>query len=180
MSRLGKKPITIPQNTAVTATGSIVKVKGPLGEITKDFKPVISVEIGEGTVTLSPKSSSKEAKALWGTYASELKSMLLGVNKEFSKKLIIEGIGFKADVKGNDIVMTLGFSHPVKVAIPVGIKVVGEKGTLTISGINKENVGRFAAEIRSLKKPEPYKGKGIRYDGETIKMKQGKKAAATG
>lgn len=169
----------IPANTQVTCVNGEMRVKGPLGELTRMIRPVINVSIEGSAVTLSPNATSKEAKALWGTYASELRSMIAGVNKPFEKKLLIEGIGYKADAKGSDINMSLGFSHPVKVAIPAGIKVVTEKAAIMISGIDKELVGRFASEIRALKKPEPYKGKGIRYEGEVVHLKQGKKAGAT-
>ncbi len=180
MSRLAKKPIAIPEKTQVSVANGRVTVKGPLGEITRQFRPVIAVEVGSGSATLTPKSASNETRALWGTYASHLKSMIAGVNKPFEKKLVIEGIGYKADAKGNEITLSLGFSHPVKVPIPTGITVKTEKGVITISGIDKEQVGRFAAELRAMKKPEPYKGKGIRYEGEQIKRKQGKKAVASG
>ncbi|OHA25972.1 MAG: 50S ribosomal protein L6 [Candidatus Taylorbacteria bacterium RIFCSPHIGHO2_02_FULL_46_13] len=179
MSRIGKKPIPVPKGTTVTVSGRNVSVKGPLGELSREFKSSVAIEITADSVTVSPKILTNETKALWGTYASLIKSMMAGVNKVFEKRLAIEGIGYKADVKGTDIVLALGFSHPVKIAIPTGLKVVTEKGLITVSGINKEEVGRFAAELRSLKKPEPYKGKGIRYQGEVIKMKQGKKAAST-
>jgi large subunit ribosomal protein L6 len=112
-----------------------------------------------------------------GTYASHVRNMLKGVTEGFSKKLIVEGVGYKWDVQGKTLNLALGFSHPVKVAIPEGLTVVAEKGTLTISGHDKEVIGQFAADIRALKKPEPYKGKGIRYEGEVIRRKQGKKAA---
>ena len=179
MSRLAKKPIIIPANTTVAVSNGHISVKGPLGELARDFKPAISIEVADSTITLTQKSSAKETKALLGTYASHLKNMIAGVNKPYEKKLIIEGIGFKAEVKGQEIVLSLGFSHPVKVAVPKGISVKSEKGVVTISGIDKELVGSFSAGIRNLKKPEPYKGKGIRYEGEVIRRKQGKKATAT-
>lgn len=180
MSRLAKKPITIPAKTTVVVTDGRVSVKGPLGELSRDFKPTIEINVANDSITLVLKSSAKEARALWGTYASHLKNMIAGVNKPFEKKLIIEGIGFKAEVKGSEMIFNLGFSHPIKLAIPAGVQVKVEKGLVTISGINKELVGSFAAQIRNLKRPEPYKGKGIRYEKEIIKRKQGKKAAAAG
>jgi large subunit ribosomal protein L6 len=176
MSRLGKKPIIIPEKTTVTMDGGIISVKGPLGEIKRDFKPRISIKIENNTITLTPNDPTHETNALWGTYASHLKNMIQGVNKFFSKKLLIEGIGFKVEVKGNEMTFNLGFSHQVKKSIPANLKVTAEKGTITISGADCDAVGQFAAEIRDLKKPEPYKGKGIRYEGEVIRMKQGKKA----
>src|SRR3989344_1583116 len=179
MSRLAKKPILIPQGTQVSVSGRTVTVKGPKGELTRDFRPSIALEVASDSITLTPKGSALETRALWGTYAAHLKNMIKGVNTPYEKKLVIEGIGFKAEVKGIEMVLNLGFLHPVKVAIPSGLAVKSEKGVVTITGINKESVGSFAAEIRSLKKPEPYKGKGIRYEGEVIKRKQGKKAGAT-
>lgn len=179
MSRLGKKPIQIPSGTSVTTRGSNVLVKGPLGELTRDMLPSITITISDTLVTLAPKKLTNETRALWGTYVSHIKNMIQGVNKPYEKRLIIEGIGFKAEVKGAVLVLNLGFSHPVSVSIPQGLTVKVEKEAITISGINKESVGSFASELRALKKPEPYKGKGIRYEGEVIKLKQGKKAVST-
>lgn len=177
MSRLGKKPVLIPEKTTVTVTGGRVAVKGPLGELSRDFKPSIAITAGEKQVVLSPKSLTNETRALWGTYVSHIKNMIRGVNAGFQKRLLIEGIGFKAEVKGNEIVLSLGFSHPVAISVPKGLKVTTEKGAITVSGIDKESVGQFAAQLRALKEPEPYKGKGIRYEREVIIRKQGKKAA---
>jgi large subunit ribosomal protein L6 len=177
MSRVGKQIITLPAQTEITLSGSTVAVKGPLGTLSREFKPVIEVKVNGNEVTLVPKTETLETRALWGTYASHLKNMVNGVNKPFEKKLILEGIGYKSEVKGDKIVFALGFSHPVEVAIPLGLKVTAEKNVITISGVNKEAVGQFAASIRALKKPEPYKGKGMRYDTEVIKRKQGKKTA---
>ncbi len=177
MSRIGKQVITLPEKTELTLSGRSVLVKGPLGEITKSFNPEIEIKVNGREVTLEPKRLTLENRALWGTYASHLKNMVSGVNKPFEKKLILEGIGFKSEVKGEEIVFALGFSHPVQVKIPAGLKVTAEKNNITISGVNKEMVGEFAASIRALKKPEPYKGKGMRYHDEVVKRKQGKKTA---
>ncbi len=177
MSRIGKKPITIPQGVEVTVNGSTLSVKGPLGTVTKNFKPLIAFKVSEGVLEVSPNKKDITTSALWGTYSAHATNMISGVTKLFQKKLIVEGIGFKAEVKGEELVLNLGFSHQVKVKIPKGLKVVAEKGTITISGIEVETVGQFAAQIRDLKKPEPYKGKGIRYDNEVIRRKQGKKTA---
>src|SRR3989344_2921280 len=176
MSRLAKKPIQIPEKTDVSYTGGVLTVKGPLGEIKKTFRPEIEIKIENKEVVLTPVRNSIDILALWGTYASHLKNMLAGVNAPYQKKLIVEGIGFKSDVKGKELNMALGFSHPVKVIIPDDLKVTAEKNVITISGIDCESVGQFAAKVRSLKKPEPYKGKGIRYDNEVIRRKQGKKS----
>lgn len=176
MSRIGKKPIAIPEKTTVAVTGNVVAVKGPLGEIKREFKPEISVKTENGNVVLTPVVESLENNALWGTYSSHISNMIQGVNKPFEKKLIVEGIGFKAEVKGDSLVMNLGFSHQVKIAIPKGLKVTSEKNVVTVSGIDKDVVGEFVSKVRSSKKPEPYKGKGIRYDSEVIRRKQGKKS----
>lgn len=177
MSRIGKRAISIPEKTEVTVADGVLTVKGPLGELTRTIHPAISIVVSGNEVTVSPKKLTLESKALWGTFASHLKNMLSGVNKPFEKKLILEGIGFKSEVKGSTIVFALGFSHPVVVEIPKELKVTAEKNNISVSGIDKELVGGFAADIRALKKPEPYKGKGMRYEGEVIKRKQGKKTA---
>jgi large subunit ribosomal protein L6 len=165
----------IPEKTDVTISGSHVVVKGPKGTLERDMYPGLTVTIKERELTLTPEKEL-ENQALWGTYGSHLTNMIEGVNNQFTKKLIIEGIGFKADVKGKDLALALGFSHPVLVPIPDILKVTSDKGIVTITGLDKEEVGQFAAKIRSLKKPEPYKGKGIRYEDEVIRRKQGKKS----
>jgi large subunit ribosomal protein L6 len=177
MSRIGKKPIVIPAKTEVKVAGNTVTVKGPLGELIREFKPTIKVVVAEGSVNLTPVKNTLENNALWGTYASHLMNMIEGVNKAFERKLVIEGIGYKSDVKGDELTLNVGFSHPVKIKIPKILKVTSEKGIISISGIDKEIVGRFAAEVRSTKKPEPYKGKGIHYSDEVVKRKEGKKTA---
>jgi len=177
MSRIGKKPIEIPAKTEVTLSGNILTVKGPLGQLTKVVRTdVLDVLIEEKAVTLTPKNDNLETKALWGTFGSHIKNMVAGVNQEYVIKLIIEGVGYKADVQGTTLVMNLGFSHQVKLELPKGLSCKVEKGELTISGIDKEVVGQFAAVVRSKKKPEPYKGKGIRYSDEVVRRKEGKKS----
>jgi large subunit ribosomal protein L6 len=167
----------IPAKTEVKVEGDTVTVKGPLGELTRTFRPGIKIEVAEGKVSFSPvsKKMNVDLNSLWGTISSHVKNMILGVNKAYEKKLIVEGIGFKADVVGTNLVFKLGFSHPVTVAIPKNLKVASDKNIITISGIDKEFVGQYVAELRALKKPEPYKGKGIRYEKEVIKRKEGKK-----
>ncbi len=178
MSRIGKKIIQIPEKTEVEVSSETIHVKGPLGELKKDFRPSnINIEVSPGKVTLSLKRNDLLSKALWGTYASHIINMIDGVNKPFEKKLSVEGVGYKSEVVGTSLNFALGFSHPVKLPIPRGLKVTAEKNQITISGIDKEMVGAFASKARSLKKPEPYKGKGIRYVGEIVKIKQGKKTA---
>ena len=177
MSRIGKKVIVIPEKTEVSLASGVFTVKGPLGTLTKNFKSDIEVKINGKEITLVPKKETIETRALWGTYGSHIVNMIAGVNIPFVKKLILEGIGYKSEVKGNNLVLALGFSHPVNVAIPEGLKITAEKNIITATGIDKELVGQFTAQVRSLKKPEPYKGKGMRYEGEVIKRKQGKKTA---
>lgn len=177
MSRIGKQILKIPENTTVTVNNSIVTVKGPKGEISKKILPLVDVVVEGNNVSFVHKQNTSFGRSLWGTYASHVKNMIEGVNTPFVKKLILEGVGYKGDVQGNMLNLALGFSHPVKVEIPSNVTVTAEKGIFTFSSIDKEAVGGFAAKIRSLKKPEPYKGKGFRYEGEVILRKQGKKAA---
>lgn len=175
MSRIGKQIINIPQGTEATLTGDIFKVKSAKGELTLAIDPRLALNINGSEITLSRKQDNDSLSPIWGTYAAHVSNMVEGVSKGFVKKLQIEGIGYKAEVKGSDIVMGLGFSHPVTVQIPQGLKVAVEKGIITVEGIDKGAVGGFAAKLREKKRPEPYKGKGIRYEGEHITMKQGKK-----
>ncbi|MDB5239271.1 MAG: ribosomal protein large subunit ribosomal protein [Candidatus Parcubacteria bacterium] len=178
MSRLAKKPITLPPKTEVSYSGGIVTVKGPLGTLTKAFKPNVNIVVEkDGTIQVSPANEAPETGVLLGTYVAHLKNMISGVNKPFEKKLIVEGIGFKADVKGTTLALALGFSHPINMTIPADLKVVSEKNVVTISGIDREKVGQFAANVRAFKKPEPYLGKGVRYSDEVVRRKEGKKAA---
>ena len=177
MSRIGKQPIVIPEKTEVVKNGNVVTVKGPLGELSRQFgSDEIDISINDKEVVLKPLNDSNFANALWGTYASHIRNMVNGVNKPFEKKLIIEGVGFKVEMSGDELILSLGFSHKVNVKIPKGLNVTVEKNSILVSGSDKELVGKFAANIRALKKPEPYKGKGIRYDGEIIRRKQGKKS----
>ncbi|PIQ66304.1 MAG: 50S ribosomal protein L6 [Candidatus Zambryskibacteria bacterium CG11_big_fil_rev_8_21_14_0_20_42_18] len=176
MSRIGKKIIILPEKTEINISGGKVSVKGPFGELTRELHPIIEVKVDGNEVTLYPKKLTLESRALWGTYASHITNMISGVNKPFEKKLILEGIGFKSEVSGDKINLALGFSHPVVVLIPASLKVTAEKNVITVSSSNKEEVGQFAAKLRALKKPEPYKGKGMRYSDEVIRRKQGKKS----
>lgn len=176
MSRIGKKSIPILQGVTVTVIGNSIMVKGPKGELSRAFHPYIKVEVHGQELIVSPASSSKKVSALWGLTRSLLANMVEGVTSGFQKKLEFEGIGFRASLEGDTLVMQLGFSHPVRFKTPEGIKLAVEKNVITVSGIDKESVGNTAASIRALKKPEPYKGKGIRYQGEVIRRKAGKKA----
>ncbi len=177
MSRLAKRPIAIPAKTEITVSGGDIVVKGPKGTLARKGNRLISVAIVPEGVQVATKADTLDAQAAVGTYASHVRNMIEGVNTGFVKKLLIEGVGYKWDVQGKTLALALGFSHPVKMPIPEGLTVTVEKGALSIAGVDKEVVGQFAANIRALKKPEPYKGKGIRYEGEIIRRKQGKKAA---
>ena len=176
MSRIGKQQIQIPAGVEVTFDAHAVRVKGPAGELVREIRDEITFKNEGGLITSEPRRNDKFSRSLWGTYMSHIQNMIIGVVTPFSKRLLVEGVGFKWEVKGTDLNMSLGFSHPVIKAIPKGLTVVAEKGALTITGIDKEQVGLFANQIRSLKKPEPYKGKGIRYVGEKVTIKQGKKS----
>lgn len=177
MSRIGKKGVIIPTGTTVAKNGNTITVKGSQGTLSRDFNDLVLITINPESISFEPKNSSKEARALWGTYASHLGNMIEGVNKPFEKKLIIEGVGYKVEPQGNTLVFSLGFSHKVPLEIPEDVKATVVKNNITLSSINKESLGQFAAQIRSKKKPEPYKGKGIRYEKEVIRRKQGKKSA---
>lgn len=178
MSRIGKQKLIIPSGTEVKLDGSVLSVKGPKGTLTRDFSGPVTININGAEVTFTPnKVGDTKVNALWGTYASHVKNMIEGVNSGFSKKLVLEGVGFKSDVAGTVLNLALGFSHPVKVNIPTGLTVTADKNIITISGIDKELVGSFSASVRAMKKPEPYKGKGFHYADEVIRRKQGKKAA---
>ncbi len=180
MSRIGRKPILIPEGVIVEISGGIVKVKGPKGESLRVFRDEIGIEKKDNLLVLSVKKPTKLARALWGTYASHIKNMISGVTSGFSKRLEIQGIGFRAAAEGRGLNLSLGFSHPVKFQAPDGVALLIEKNIITVSGVDKEKVGQAAAQIRALKPPEPYKGKGIRYEGEFVRRKAGKKAVGTG
>lgn len=186
MSRIGKKPIEIPAQVEVTLKNHSARVVGPKGELSYDLHPDVMV-VKEGTVltvslqeTLSKKRAN-QARALWGLTRSLLFNMIQGVSVGYEKRLEIEGTGYRATVEGDVLNFSLGFSHPVQLKFPEGIGATVEKNTIVVSGISKEKVGEFAAKIRRLRPVEPYKGKGIRYVGEYVRRKEGKKAAgATG
>lgn len=178
MSRIGKQELNIPAGVTVTQANGLITVIGPKGTLTKQLRDEIIIKIEGDKITLEPRNlDTKFMNSLWGTYASHIKNMIKGVTDPYTKILILEGVGFKSDVKGNSLDLALGFSHPVNVTIPEGLTVTAVKNNITVVGIDKELVGQFTAKVRSLKKPEPYKGKGFRYDNEVIRRKQGKKAA---
>ena len=175
MSRIGKQEISTPAGVKVSQSGLTLTVVGPKGTLTKNFRDDITITVGDKVINLNIKRNDKFSKSLWGTYAAHIKNMIAGVQTPYSKKLILEGVGFKSEVKGKEFHFALGFSHPVIVKIPETITATADKNNITITGIDKELVGSFTAAIRALKKPEPYKGKGMRYGDEVIRRKQGKK-----
>lgn len=175
MSRLGKIPVTIPSGVTVTFENGVLMVKGPKATLSREMRNDVEVTIDGNTITLIPGKTAA-APALWGTYASHLRNMIKGVTEGYTRILDIEGVGYRAEVKGSEIVLSMGFSHPVPLAIPAGITAEVVKSVITLTGADKEVLGQFAANVRKVKKPEPYKGKGIRYRGEFIIRKQGKKA----
>jgi len=180
MSRIGRKTIEIPQGVEVKMEGQKVTVKGPKGELTRTFRPEVKIEVKENILTTSISTEEKLDRSLWGLTRMLIFNMVEGVSKGFIKKLEIQGVGFRMEVAGTKLNMAMGFSHPVIMDIPAGIQVLVEKNIVTISGIDKELVGQFSANVRKVREPEPYKGKGIRYVGEIVRRKVGKKVAATG
>ncbi|PIR85173.1 50S ribosomal protein L6 [Candidatus Kaiserbacteria bacterium CG10_big_fil_rev_8_21_14_0_10_45_20] len=177
MSKIGKNPIAIPDKTDVSVTDGVLSVKGPLGVLEKQLPDAVTVSVENKEVKVSPANQSKLSRSLWGTFGSHIKNMIAGVNKKYEKKLELQGVGYKVELQGKVLKLNVGFSHPVMVAIPDELDVAVEKNTITVLGINKDLVGQFSANVRAVKKPEPYKGKGIRYEGEYVRQKQGKKAA---
>jgi len=178
MSRIGKKEILIPAGVEVTINGQDISVKGPKGSLKMVSAPEIAVEIKEKEIHFTPKKEDLKSKALWGLTRTLVSNMVDGVTKGFEKKMEINGVGFKAGVEGKKLILSVGLSHTVDIPAPEGIEFKVEKNVITVSGIDKGLVGQVSAQIRRVKKPEPYKGKGIRYVGEIIKKKLGKKAAA--
>jgi len=178
MSRTGKLPIKIPAGTDVSVASGEITVKGKGGTLKRALHPAVSIAVANGEALVTPAQHTRLAKALWGTYAAHVRNMIAGVNTPFQKRLQVEGIGFRAELSGKQLKLQVGFSHPILMVVPEGITTTVEKNIISISGANKELVGQFAASVRAVKKPEPYKGKGIRYEGEVVRMKQGKKAAS--
>ncbi|MBU6141646.1 50S ribosomal protein L6 [Patescibacteria group bacterium] len=181
MSKVGKKPIMIPQGVTVTVDGGMLQVKGKEGTLSLPVLPHTAVEVKDTTLTVTSTGTDLQARANWGTMRALAQNAVNGVSAGFTKELEIQGVGFRASMEGNNLVLSLGFTHPVKFETPAGIKISVEKSTIKIAGADRNLVGQVAAQIRAYKKPEPYKGKGIRYKGEVVKMKAGKKVAgATG
>ncbi len=181
MSRIGKKIITLPEGVTVQITGSKITTKGPKGELSREISSDFVMEVKDKELTIAPKNPNrKKTSAFWGLYRSLIANMVEGVHIGFSKRLEFEGVGYRAAMDGENLVMQLGFSHPVKFTTLPGVKLTTEKNAITVSGCDKEAVGEVAARIRRLKPVEPYKGKGIRYQGEIFRRKAGKKAVSTG
>ncbi len=180
MSRTGKKPITIPSGVEVKMDGTLISVKGPKGDLSMEVRPEIKVEITDGVLTVTPFKENKKTKALWGMTRALINNMIEGVVNGYTVKLQIEGVGYRAALEGTDLVFQLGFSHPVKFSPEPGVSFAIEKNIISVTGIDKGLVTQVAAKIRKLREPEPYKGKGIRYEGEIVKRKVGKKAAGAG
>lgn len=175
MSRLAKKQIPLGKADLQVA-GGVLTVKGSKGTLTRRLHPSIDISVTDGGAQITAKDASRLARVLTGTYAAHVKNMVHGVETLFTKKLILEGVGYRMEIKGKEVVLTVGFSHTVPLKIPEDVTAVVEKNILTITSPNKELVGQFAADVRRVKPPEPYLGKGIRYEGEVIRRKQGKKA----
>jgi len=181
MSKIGKKPIDILEGVKVYIDKNRVTVKGPKGELSYKVDPNINIEIGKGKIVLTPKKNVKRLYAVWGLSRALIANMIIGVSKGYEKKLELRGIGYKVAKKENGLELNLGFSHPVMFEAPDKIEFeIDKKNVITISGIDKQLVGQTAADIRNLRKPEPYKGKGIRYVGEKVRRKVGKKVAGVG
>jgi large subunit ribosomal protein L6 len=177
MSRIGKKPLAIPAGVEVKIEKNLVKVKGPKGELTQEIHPLVKVEIKDNQVLLTVEDQdNKIEKSLWGLFNRLINNMIIGTTKGFEKKLEVIGVGFRVALQGQKLVLNLGFSHPVEFILPAGITGAVEKNTISLAGSDKYLLGETAARLRRIKKPEPYKGKGIRYSDEVIKKKAGKTA----
>tara|TARA_B100000035_G_scaffold92523_1_gene78181 strand:+ start:3743 stop:4279 length:537 start_codon:yes stop_codon:yes gene_type:complete len=178
MSRIGNLPIEIPAGVEVSAENDSIKVKGPKGELLQNLNDSISLEISEKEIQVRPKDSSRQARALQGTIRSLIANMITGVVSPYSKDLLIEGVGFRAAVKGTEVGLELGYSHPINHPIPEGVSVtVADNVKIHVEGPDKQKVGQLAAEIKSYYPVEPYKGKGVRIVGEYVRRKEGKKSA---
>lgn len=180
MSRIGSKPIEIPSEVEVKVEGNTVSVKGAKGELSRTLHREVNVRQEDGTLVFKVADNpTKTERSLWGLERSLVANLIEGVTKGFEKKLQIEGVGYRASVEGSDLVLLVGFSHPVKLSPPEGVQVAVEKNVVVVSGIDKAKVTGFASEVRRVKPPEPYKGKGIRYEGEVVRRKVGKRAAGS-
>ncbi|KQP91207.1 MULTISPECIES: 50S ribosomal protein L6 [unclassified Methylobacterium] len=176
MSRVGKKPVPVPSGVTATVTGQTVKMKGSKGELQYVVPSVVDVKFEDGAVSVQPRNQTKEARSLWGTSRAQVANLVEGVSKGFEKKLEITGVGYRAAMAGKALKLSLGYSHDIEYEIPAGITIAVPKPTeIVITGIDRQVVGQVAAEIRDYRGPEPYKGKGVKYAGEFIFRKEGKK-----
>ena len=180
MSKIGKQPILVPAEVTVEIKDSLVAISGPKGAVEKEFPSMVVVEFKEGQIKIGVKSKNKQALALWGTVRATLANMVAGVVRGWKKQLELVGAGFRAEVVGTTLSLLVGYSHPVKIEAPPEISFAVEKNIITVEGIDKELVGQVAANIRKIKPPEPYKGKGIKYVGEIVRRKPGKAAKTVG
>jgi large subunit ribosomal protein L6 len=181
MSRIGKLPIQIPEGVTAEIKDRNITIKGPKGELSFDFGYRVDVDKNEeDNIIVAQRENTKQAKSMWGTARAVIANMIKGVTESFEKKLELHGVGYRMAVQGDKLNLNLGFSHPIEKQIPQDLEVSIEKDVLTVRGVDKERVGQFAAEIRSLRKVEPYKGKGFRYLGEEFIKKEGKRAAGSG
>lgn len=176
MSRVGKNPVLLPQGITCQITGQEVRVKGKNGELAAQASKEVVVTLEDNAILVRPRDDSKQARMLWGTWKNQIRNMVTGVHEGFTIRMDINGVGYRAAVEGSHLKLQLGYSHDIFYSIPQGIKIVCEKPTsIAVSGSNRQQVGQVAAEIRSYRKPEPYKGKGIKYENERIVRKEGKK-----
>ena len=176
MSRIGKKPVTVPAGVTASVDGKTMTVKGPKGSLTLAMRDEIAYAIEDGGISVQPANDTKQARAFWGMQRTLVQNLVTGVTEGFTKKLLITGVGYRAASQGRNLKLQLGYSHDVDIAVPEGLEVkTPDNTTIEISGADKQKVGQLAAEIRRWRKPEPYKGKGIKYDGEFIFRKEGKK-----
>ena len=176
MSRIGKKPVTVPAGVTPTINDGIISVKGPKGTLTMPLRDEISYTLEDGGISVQPANDTKRARAFWGMQRTMVQNLVTGVTDGFTKKLLITGVGYRAAAQGRTLKLQLGYSHDVNIDVPEGIEVkTPDATTVEISGADKQRVGQLAAEVRRWRKPEPYKGKGIKYDGEYIFRKEGKK-----
>jgi len=175
MSRIGKLPIALPKGVTVKAIDGLISVEGPKGKLVQNYRPEVEIKVSADKVVVTRTEDTKEGRSFHGLYRQLVDNMIEGVSKGFSKKLLVSGVGFRVEVKGKILVLNLGYSNPIEFMIPSDVQIVCENAnTVVVSGVNKQRVGQVSAEIRSLRTPEPYKGKGIKYDTEVVRRKVGK------
>lgn len=176
MSRIGKRPVEVPSGVAATVDGNVITAKGPKGELSFTLNDLVLAEMGDDGITVTPREDTKPARSQWGMSRTMVSNIIDGVSKGFERKLLITGVGYRASIQGSNLQLALGFSHDVQYPIPEGIQITCPRPVeIVVSGIDKQRVGQVAAEIRKFRPPEPYKGKGVRFEDETIFRKEGKK-----